>query len=152
MHHFHKSDDTQEAGTHEAGTHEAGTQEAGTHRDDSMEPTLQKAETNTVLIAKKYICPFCNFKTHKKYNLDMHKRNRHSAQEYPEDDIFQKGSESLPMNQQMNQKTDGSNLVNEAFDVFQNYMRMKMQLTDSMSEMIVECIDVSKYVMKKENK
>ena len=52
------------------------------------------------------------------------------------------------------QKADASNLVNEAFDVFQNYMKMKMQLTDFMSvqytqEMIKECIDVSKYVMKK---
>ena len=47
-------------------------------------------------------------------------------------------------------KTDVSNLVNEAFDVFQNYMKMKMQPTDSMSkEMLEECIDVSKYVMKK---
>ena len=48
------------------------------------------------------------------------------------------------------QKADVSNLVNEAFDVFQNYMKMKMQPTDSMSkEMHEECIDVSKYVMKK---
>ena len=36
-------------------------------------------DTNTVVFAKKYVCPFCNFKTHKKYNLDMHKINRHSA-------------------------------------------------------------------------
>ena len=51
------------------------------------------------------------------------------------------------------QKADVSNLVDEAFDVFQSYMKMKMQLTDFISEeMIEECIDVSKYVMKKENK
>ena len=58
------------------------------------------------------------------------------------------------------QKSDVTDLVNEAFDVFQNYMKVKMQqiefmseemqLTDFMSEeMIDECIDVSKYVMKK---
>ena len=111
---------------------------------------MSLTDTNTVLIAKKYFCPFCNFKTHKKYNLDMHKRNRHSAQEYPKDDIFQKGSGSLPMNQLMNQKEDVLKLIDEAFDVFQNYMKMKMQLTDLMSEeMIEECMDVSKYVMKK---
>ena len=48
------------------------------------------------------------------------------------------------------QKSDVTDLVNEAFDVFQNYMKMKMQQTDFMSEeMIEECIDVSKYAMEK---
>ena len=114
---------------------------------------MSLTDTNTVLIAKKYFCPFCNFKTHKKYNLDMHKRNRHSAQEYPKDDIFQKGSVSLPMNQLMNQKEDVLKLIGEAFDVFQIYMKIKMQRTDfeieeMIEEMIEECIDVSKYAMK----
>ena len=143
MQNIHKFDDTQEAGT----------KEAGSQTDESMGPTFQKADTNTVLITKKYICPFCNFKTHKKYNLDMHKRNRHSAQEYPKDDIFQKGSVSLPMNQLMNQKEDVLKLIGEAFDVFQIYMKIKMQRTDfeieeMIEEMIEECIDVSKYAMK----
>ena len=114
---------------------------------------MSLTDTNTVLIAKKYFCPFCNFKTHKKYNLDMHKRNRHSAQEYPKDDIFQKGSGSLPMNQLMNQKEDVLKLIDEAFDVFQIYMKIKMQQTDfkieeMIEEIIEECIDVSKYAMK----
>ena len=50
--------------------------------------------------------------------------------------------------------------MDEAFDVFQNYMKVKMQQIEFMSEemqpidfmceeMIEECIDVSKYVMKK---
>ena len=26
---------------------------------------------------KKHICPFCDFRTHRKYNLDMHKSNKH---------------------------------------------------------------------------
>ena len=58
------------------------------------------------------------------------------------------------------QPIDLVKLMDEGFDVFQNYMKMKMQqiefmseemqLTDFMSEeMIEECIDVSKYVMKK---
>ena len=57
------------------------------------------------------------------------------------------------------QKADVLKLMDEAFDVFQNYMKMKMQRTDFMSEemqptefmseeMIEECIDVSKYVIK----
>ena len=60
---------------------------------------MSLTDTNTVLIAKKYFCPFCNFKTHKKYNLDMHKRNRHSAHQYSKDGISQRGSGALPMNQ-----------------------------------------------------
>ena len=57
------------------------------------------------------------------------------------------------------QKADVLKLMDEAFDVFQNYVKMKMQRTDFMSEemqltdfmkeeMIEECIDVSKYAMK----
>ena len=110
---------------------------------------MNLTDTNTVLIPKNYVCPFCNFKTHKKYNLDMHTRNRHSAQEYPKDYIFQKGSGSLPMNQLMNQKEDVLKLIDEAFDAFQIYMKIKMQRTDfEIEEMIEECIDVSKYAMK----
>ena len=40
---------------------------------------MNLTDTNTVVFAKKYVCPFCNYRTHKKYNLDMHKRNRHST-------------------------------------------------------------------------
>ena len=28
---------------------------------------------------QKYLCSFCNFRTHKKYNLDMHKKNKHGT-------------------------------------------------------------------------
>jgi len=28
---------------------------------------------------KKYVCSFCGFRTHKKYNLDVHKKNKHRA-------------------------------------------------------------------------
>ena len=26
---------------------------------------------------KRYVCSFCGFRTHKKYNLDVHKKNKH---------------------------------------------------------------------------
>lgn len=28
---------------------------------------------------QKYLCSFCNFRTHKKYNLDMHTKNKHGT-------------------------------------------------------------------------
>ena len=28
---------------------------------------------------QKYFCSFCNFRTHKKYNLEMHKKNKHGT-------------------------------------------------------------------------
>ena len=47
------------------------------------------------------------------------------------------------------QKADVTDLVNEAFDIFLFFMWKKMQLTNFVSEeMIEECIDVSKYAMK----
>ena len=53
------------------------------------------------------------------------------------------------MNQLMNQKEDVLKLIDEAFDAFQIYMKIKMQRTDfKIEEMIEECIDVSKYAMK----
>ena len=35
---------------------------------------------------KKYICSFCGFRTHKKYNLDMHKKNKHWNTNYQQND------------------------------------------------------------------
>ena len=51
------------------------------------------------------------------------------------------------------QKADVLKLMDECFDVFQIYMKIKMQRTDfeieeMIEEMIEECIDVSKYAMK----
>jgi hypothetical protein len=34
-------------------------------------------DPNIKIVYKKHVCPFCEFRTHKKYNLDMHKRNKH---------------------------------------------------------------------------
>ena len=28
---------------------------------------------------QKYFCSFCNFKTHKKYNLEVHEKNKHGT-------------------------------------------------------------------------
>ena len=28
---------------------------------------------------QKYFCSLCNFRTHKKYNLEMHKKNKHGT-------------------------------------------------------------------------
>ena len=38
---------------------------------------MNNSKDNFRIIPKKYICIFCDFKTHKKYNLDMHKRRKH---------------------------------------------------------------------------
>ena len=32
---------------------------------------------NNKHLSKKHVCPFCDFRTHKKYNLDVHKINKH---------------------------------------------------------------------------
>ena len=40
---------------------------------------MNSSKDDTLLVSKKYACPLCNFKTHKKYNLDMHRRNRHAG-------------------------------------------------------------------------
>ena len=32
---------------------------------------------NVRILEKKHICSFCDFKTHKKYNLDLHMKNKH---------------------------------------------------------------------------
>ena len=75
------------------------------------------------------------------------------------DDTQEAGTQTDDSMQPTFQKADVLKLMDEAFDVFQNYMKMKMQRTDFMSEemqptefmseeMIEECIDVSKYVIK----
>ena len=36
-------------------------------------------DPNIKMVYKTHKCPFCNFKTHKTYNLDVHKRNKHGS-------------------------------------------------------------------------
>ena len=48
------------------------------------------------------------------------------------------------------QKSDVMKLIDESFEVFQNYMKMKMEpLGVESKEMIKEGIDVSKYILRK---
>ena len=106
---------------------------------------MSLTDTNTVVIPKKYVCSFCNFKTHKKYNLDMHKRNRHSAQEYPKDDISQKGSGPLPMNQAIspNDQQTGTHVPIQYFkdyvqqwqEVYQNMQVRIKQLEEEIAQL-----------------
>ena len=134
MHNIHKFDDT----------HEAGTQEAGSQTDDSMQPTFQIHKFDDIQEAG---TQEAGSQTDDSTQSDF---QIHKFEDTQEAGTQESGSQTYDSTQPTFQKADASNLVNEAFDVFQNYMRMKMQLTDSMSEeMIVECIDVSKYVMKK---
>ena len=86
------------------------------------------------------ICRNCKFD--KGYQLQLHKHKF--------DDTQEAGTQTDIDMQATFQKEDVLKLMDEVFDVFQNYMKMKMQPTGFGSEeMIEECIDVSKYVMKK---
>jgi hypothetical protein len=65
------------------------------------------------------------------------------------DDTQEAGSQTDESMGATFQKADVTDLVNEAFDIFLFFMWKKMQLTNFVSEeMIEECIDVSKYAMK----
>ena len=60
---------------------------------------------------QKYFCSFCNFRTHKKYNLEMHKKNKHGTS--------QTGSGSVPVEQTNSshpQNENYSNLQEESVD------------------------------------
>ena len=69
------------------------------------------------------------------------------------DDTQEEGRETDESMQPTFKKEDVLKLMDECFDVFQMYMKIKMQLTDfeieeMIEEMIKECIDVTKYAMK----
>ena len=69
------------------------------------------------------------------------------------DDTQEEGRETDEFMQPTFKKEDVLKLMDECFDVFQLYMKIKMQLTDfeieeMIEEMIKECIDVTKYAMK----
>ena len=45
-------------------------------------------------LLKKHVCPFCDFRTHKKYNLDVHKTNKHGNKNLDQDqDLIQSPSQ-----------------------------------------------------------
>ena len=66
---------------------------------------------------QKYLCSFCNFRTHKKYNLEMHKKNKHGTS--------QTGSGSVPVEQ-----TNPSHFQNE------NYSNLQEENVDQLYENI----------------
>ena len=74
----------------------------------------------------------------------MHKRNRHSAQEYPKNDISQKGSGPLPMNQAIshnNQQTgthvpiqDFKDYIQQWQEAYQNMQVRNQQLEEEKAQ------------------
>ena len=92
---------------------------------------------------QKYFCSFCNFRTHKKYNLEMYKKNKHGNSPIPPHAENEKHARKGSMT-----KDELRNMITESFDVFQEYMKIKMQPTGAGSEeMIEESIDAFKCYM-----
>ena len=80
-------------------------------------------------------------------------KNIHKFDDTQEAGTQEAGSQADDSMQPTFQKADVLKLMDECFDVFQIYMKIKMQRTDfeieeMIEEMIEECIDVSKYAMK----
>ena len=80
-------------------------------------------------------------------------QNIHKFDDTQEAGNQEAGSQTDESMQPTFQKEDVLKLMDECFDVFQMYMKIKMQLTDfeieeMIEEMIKECIDVTKYAMK----
>ena len=77
--------------------------------------------------------------------IRIHMQNIHNF-----DDTQEAGTQTDVSMEQTFQKSDVMKLINESFDVFQNYMKMKMEpLGVESKEMIKEGIDVSKYILRK---
>ena len=135
---------------------------------------------------QKYFCPFCNFRTHKKYNLEMHKKNKHGTSQrgsealleeqivshHTQQEILHQNKHSIykegaPTNTLLqpevayssteipdecgirrNAGDEVKTLINESFDVFQHYMKIKMQANEvGYEDMIEKSIDVFKCYM-----
>ena len=54
---------------------------------------------NVRILEKKHICSFCDFKTHKKYNLDLHMKNKH-GNTIAQSTIYVRGDGGRPSNVQ----------------------------------------------------
>ena len=110
---------------------------------------LRRHQTNKhALPVTLHSCVFCNYKSEMRYNLRVHMQNIHKFY-----DTQEAGTQTDESMQPTFQKEDVLKLMDECFDVFQMYMKIKMQLTDfeieeMIEEMIKECIDVTKYAMK----
>ena len=80
-------------------------------------------------------------------------QNIHKFDDTQEAGSQEAGSQTDESMQPTFQKEDVLKLMDECFDVFKIYMKIKMQRTDfeieeMIEEMIKECIDVTKYAMK----
>ena len=94
-------------------------------------------------------CAFCNYKSDRRYKLRVHMLNIHKFDDSQEAGTHDTGTQTDDSMQPTFQKEDVLKLMDECFDVFQIYLKIKMQQTDfEIEEMIEECIDVSKYAMK----
>ena len=104
------------------------------------------------------MCNFCEYQTTRRWHLRSHLTNKHALPLMQ--NIHKFGDTQEAGTQEADefmgptfQKADVLKLMDECFDVFQIYMKIKMQRTDfkieeMIEEVIEECIDVSKYAMK----
>jgi len=74
---------------------------------------------------QKYFCSFCNFRTHKKYNLEMHKKNKHGTS--------QTGSGSVPVEQTNPSHSQNEMHSNQQEENVEQYQRLQQveQVTTS---------------------
>ena len=115
---------------------------------------LRRHQTNRhALPDTSHSCHFCKYKSERKYNRRVHKLNIHKFDDAQEAGTQEAGTQTDETKEPTFQKEDVLKLMDEAFDVFQNYIKTKMhrpltEIEDMIEEMIEECIDVSKYAMK----
>ena len=104
-----------------------------------------------------YKCEHCDYASDRKYNLKKHEKNihekfLHEAASYSAHCDY-KSSNKKHMNKEDARKGDMTkhkmrNIINEGFDVFQLYMKMKLQSVEfEDEEMIEESINVFKHYM-----
>ena len=95
-----------------------------------------------------YKCNFCDYQSSRNYNLKVHIRNKHNLQTGSGSESM---GESIPPQPDMikhmknkHVKKDSMtedelrNMITESFNVFQDYMKIKMQATGAGSEEMIE--------------
>ena len=80
---------------------------------------------------KKHVCPFCDFRTHKKYNLEVHKTNKHQNSNQlhrPWDQIIQtqRQNPSLPNHSQLKTSHLESNPHQNSLEAQNQYLQNKV--------------------------
>ena len=104
-----------------------------------------------------YKCEHCDYASDRKYNLkknekNIHEKFLHEAASYSAHCDY-KSSNKKHMNKEDARKGDMTkhemrNIINEGFDVFQLYMKMKLQSAEfEDEEMMEESINVFKHYM-----